>query len=288
MSIPELRDVSMTSLLTLYCHALESQSKDPILLDEKAVEIVKELDKELSSNKDPLARVLVRRKLKKQMFIHIAIRSKRYDKYVTDFLQKYPSGVVINIGCGLDSRFLRIDNEEVQFYDLDFPEVIHLKKKFFNETERYHFISSSVLDFSWMDDVKIQKGPFLFIAEGIFMYLPQKEVEALVLKLRSEFPGSELVCEVFNSFWLQKHLKKIVNFKLQKQLHLGKNAEFLSGIRNSNEMQQWGYGIELIDDWSYFDSDEKKLGWLKYLRHFSFFRKTQWTVHYRLGECQQY
>ncbi|MBP2029095.1 O-methyltransferase involved in polyketide biosynthesis [Methanohalophilus levihalophilus] len=286
MSLPELREVSMTSLLTLYCHAIESQSREPILEDEKAVEITSLLDRELSDSRDALAQVLVQRKIKKQMFIHIAIRAKKYDKYVTDFLQQNPSGVVVNIGCGLDSRFLRIDNGKVIFYDLDFPELISLKKRFFEETGRYRFIPSSVLDFEWIVQLKNEKGPFLFVAEGVFMYLPQKDVKALVLKLRSEFPDSELVCEVFNSFWLQKPFKKIVNFKMQKQLHLGKDAEFLSGIRSSNEMQQWGCGIELLDDWSYFDSNEKKLGWLKLLRNFGFIRKTQWTVHYRLGGCK--
>lgn len=35
-----MSDISTTSLLTLYCHALESQSEDPIISDPKAVEIM--------------------------------------------------------------------------------------------------------------------------------------------------------------------------------------------------------------------------------------------------------
>jgi methyltransferase (TIGR00027 family) len=278
----EIGDVAATSFLTLYCHAIESQSKDPILDDPKAVEITRELNNILSGSENKLNRDLVKGKLKRQMVTHIAIRAKQYDKYVLDFLEHTPDGVVVNIGCGLDSRFLRIDNSRVTFYDLDLPEIIEIKKQFFEENKRYHFISSSVLDHDWMSIVAEHEGPFLFMAEGVFMYLHQEDVQALILKLQSEFPGSELVCEVFNSLWLTKPLKKIMNFKMQKELHLGKDATFHFGIRNSQEMEAWHVGIEFLDDWSYFDSEEKKLGVLKMFRNIEFLRKTQWTVHYKL------
>ena len=278
----EISDVAATSFVTLYCHAIESQSKYPILDDPKAVEITQELNKILSGSKNRLKEDLVKGKLKKEMVTHIAIRAKQYDKYVRDFLENSPDGVIVNIGCGLDSRFLRIDNGKVMFYDLDLPEVIEIKKQFFEENERYHFISSSVLDYEWMSIVAEHKGPFLFMAEGVFMYLHREDVQSLILKLRLKFSSSELVCEVFNSIWLKKPLNKIMDFKMQKELHLGKDATFHFGIRDSKEIEEWHDGIELLDDWSYFDSDEKKLGLLKMFGKIQFLRKTQWTVHYKL------
>lgn len=170
--------------------------------DPKAVEIMNELNKILSGSKNRLDKDLIKGKLKKELVIHVAIRAKKYDKYVCDFLEHAPDGVVVNIGCGLDSRFLRVNNGKVIFYDLDLPEVIEIKKQFFKENERYHFISSSVLDHKWMSIVAKHEGPFLFMAEGVFMYLDREDVQSLILKLQSEFPGSELVCEVFNSFKL--------------------------------------------------------------------------------------
>ena len=279
----EISDVAATSFVTLYCHAIESQSKDPILDDQKAVEITRELNKILLVSENRLDKDLVKGKLKKELVIHVAIRAKQYDRYVRDFLENSPDGIVVNIGCGLDSRFLRVDNGRVMFYDLDLPEVIEIKKLFFEENERYHFISSSVLNHEWMSIVLEHEGPFLFVAEGVFMYLDPQDVQSLILKLQSKFPGSELVCEVFNSLWLRKPLKRMMNYKMQHQLHLGKDATFHFGIRDSQEMEEWHAGIEFLDDWSYFDSEEKKLGWLKMFRNIEFFRKTQWTVHYRLN-----
>jgi O-methyltransferase involved in polyketide biosynthesis len=278
-----MSDVAATSLVTLYCHALETVSDNPLLSDPKSVEITNELNKTLSLSERRLDRILVSGKLQKSLVVHIAIRAKKYDDYARDFLQKYPDGVIINIGCGLDSRFLRIDNGRVVFYDLDLPEIIAMKKDFFSETERYHFIASSVLDFDWMEGVLRHKGPFLFMAEGVFMYLDGDDVRSLVLMLQEKFKGSELVCEVFNSVWLRPLLKKLVDFKMRRQLHLGKGAVFRSGIHDSREMEQWHTGIEFLDDWSYFDSGEEKLGWLKVLKCIELFRKTQWTVHYLLN-----
>ena len=143
-------DIASTSFVTLYCHALETLSDDPILSDPKSVEIMTELNKTLSRSDNPLDRILVAGTLDRRLVVHIAIRAKKYDDYARNFLQRSPEGVVVNIGCGLDSRFLRIDNGRVVLYDLDLPEIIAIKKTFFNETDRYHLIASSVLDFDWM------------------------------------------------------------------------------------------------------------------------------------------
>lgn len=276
-------DVAATSLVTLYCHAIESRSANPILVDPKSVEITAGLNKTLSRSEQPLEKALISGTLDRNLVVHIAIRAKKYDDYVRDFLSRYPDGVVVNIGCGLDSRFLRIDNGRVFFYDLDLPEIIAIKKGFFTGSERYHLVASSVLDYGWMAPVRRHKGPFLFMAEGVFMYLDGDDVRSLVLAIKKTFPGSELVCEVENSLWLSPLTKKMVEYKMQHQFHLGKGAMFRSGIRDSREMEQWQSGIQFLDEWSYFDSDEKKLGWLRLLRHIGWIRKTQWTVHYRLG-----
>lgn len=276
-------DIASTSLVTLYCRAIESQKEDPIIKDPKAVEVKKQLDKMFSGSDNRLERSLFEGKINKNLSIHIAIRAKKYDEYAEEFLKRSPDGVIVNIGCGLDSRFHRIDNGRVVFYDLDLPEVIKIKRQFFDENDRYRFIASSVLDFEWMDLVSSHRGPFMFIAEGVFMYLKGEDVRALVLKLQSVFPGSELVCEVFNSLWLKKPLDKLVKNKIQRDSHLGSGAMFYSGIRDSREFEAWGEGIELISDWSYFDSNNKKMGWYRLFGKFELFRKAQWTVHYKLN-----
>jgi methyltransferase (TIGR00027 family) len=283
MSAHDLGDVAATSLITLYAHAMETQSAEPVLSDPKAVEVAGELSRRLAGSDDPLVRTLVGGSLDPRLVVHIALRAKRYDDYVREFLAKSPGGVVVNIGCGLDSRFLRVDNGRVIFYDLDLPEVIALKREFFEETDRYRFIASSVLDEKWIDRLKVHDGPFLFVAEGVFMYLEADAVKRLVVRLAEEFPGSDLVCEVVNAIWVREPLRSLMQFKLRRELHMGEDAVFRSGLRDGREPEEWHPGIRFLDEWSYFDADEPKLGGLRLFRYSEFLRKTQWTVHYRLG-----
>jgi O-methyltransferase involved in polyketide biosynthesis len=61
------------------------------------------------------------------------------DRYAQDLLRRHTDAVVVHIGCGLDSRFERVDNGHVEWYDLDMPEIIELRRKRISvEGERYH------------------------------------------------------------------------------------------------------------------------------------------------------
>lgn len=278
-----LPDVAETGMLTFYCHVIESQIPNPILRDEKAVEISRQLNPLFANSSSRLLRSLAKGKVKKELVVHINLRARRYDEYVKSFLLENPDGILVNIGCGMDSRFQRIDNGTLTCFDLDLPEVIEFKRQFYRESERYHLIAASVFEDAWMDQVaKIGRRPVLFMAEGVFMYLDGGKVKDLILKLQSRFPDSELVCEVVTALFTRKPWNRMVALKLNQQLGVGKGAAFTFGIRNSRELETWGPGIEYLDDWSYFDTRHPRLGWVGTLGKWKFMRNVQYTVHYRL------
>ena len=100
---------------------------------------------------------------------------------------------------------------------------------------------TALLGYGWMSPLsQTCDGPFLNVSEGVFMYLYRGDVKSLVLELQSEFPGSELVWEVFNDLWLKKPLKGLVNFKMRKGLHLGKDATFPF---QDQRAERWKRGI---------------------------------------------
>ena len=276
-----LSDVSATMLLTLYARAKESQSANPILVDEKAVELFEQL-KPLAAQADgELYRKVVEGDLPETLNQTMSLRAHHFDQQCRDFLRRYPDGAIVNLGCGLDTRFFRLDDGRLHLIDLDLPDVIALKRQLLPETERYQMIASSVLDFGWMDELDGER-PYLFLAEGLFMYLPLDDVKALVLALQDRFPGCELVCEVFNSSWLHGWRGKMMKRKLQNNMSMGAGAMFQTGIADSDSMERWRGGICFLDDWSFVDADEPKLGALRLMRHWAMFRKLQWVVHYRL------
>jgi methyltransferase (TIGR00027 family) len=281
--LPVLTDVSETLLIPLFGRALESVSKDPILSDPKAVAIAGKLRPLLAESESRLRRDFAAGRMSKSLLVYLSLRARRFDRYAVDYIRRNPGAVVVNLGCGLDTRFHRIDDGKTFFYDLDLPEVIALKRTLLHESDRYKFIASSVLDRAWMDDLKkAHNGPFIFLAEGLFMYLPKEEVRSLVTNLSARFPGSQLACEVVKDMMVKTPIKQITNFKMRRQLHMGKGAVFVSGLKGSREMELWSPNIRFLDDWSYFDEEEKKLGFLKFFRHVPFLRKAQWIVHYGL------
>lgn len=266
-----LTDVAETLFIPLYCRALETESENPIISDPKAVEIFRKLNV-----KPPFQR--------KQLLVMIAARTKVFDEIVKGFLSRSPDCVIVNLGCGLDTRFSRIDNGRCTWYDLDFPEVIDIRKRFFEETERYRTIASSVLDFKWMDDVR-RNHPgksYLFLAEGLFMYLQESEVKSVVLRLRETFPGSQLAFEACSSFGVRMAKSRMGRRKFQKRFKLGKDAIFNWGIEDSFVLESWHTGIKLLNEYFYFKSKEKKWGWYRFLFRFKKFGKIMWIAHYRL------
>ena len=282
----DLSDVASTSLLTLYARALESQTENPILVDEKAVEITRRLNPRLAASPNRLLRSLASGKISQQLSVHLALRASKYDAYARDFLTGYPEGSIVNIGCGMDTRFYRVDNGQAHFFDLDLPEVIHFKREFIDESPRFHLVAASVFDYAWMDQVKEQGNqPVLFLAEGVFMYLDPDKVRALFVVLAERFPGAELVCEVVNSRWLSKSMQPLLRSKMQRQLGMGPDATFKFGIADGHAPEAWSPGIRFLDEWSYFDSRHPKLGLVGWMGQFELFRKTQWTVHYLFGSA---
>ena len=65
-------------------------------------------------------------------------------------------------------RFERVDNGLVEWYDLDLPNVIELRRKLIGEQgERYHLLNISVFEPAWLELVRQHcPRPFLFLAEG--------------------------------------------------------------------------------------------------------------------------
>jgi len=262
-----LSDMAETLLFPLYLRATESQRPDAMIRDEKAVALVDQINYDFSRFKfvgiDEIA---------------LAMRTRQFDRCARDFLARFPDAVVVHIGPGLDTRFERVDNGRVEWYDLDLPEVIELRRKFIGgEKDRYHLLSCSVLDNAWLDVVSVHsQRPFLFMAEGVLMYFEEAQVKSLVLMLLRRFPGSELVCDVETP--LQN---RIDNLKLARNKF---SARIKWSLKLGRDLESWGDGISLLEEWFYIYDPEPRLDSYRWIRHFPFLAKAAGVFRYRLGK----
>src|SRR5512136_282626 len=144
----DLSGVAETLLMTLYIRAMESQRPDALIKDEKAVALVTNMSYDFNRIRQV--------KMDEDDKVGVILRNLEFDRQVRDFLTRHPDAVVVHIGCGLDSRFERVAerNGQIEWYDLDLPEVIEQRRKFIgDEGKRYHLLAGSVFDTAWLDKV---------------------------------------------------------------------------------------------------------------------------------------
>ncbi len=276
--------VSETLFLPLYALALESRRPKPIIVYDPAVELTRKLNESFKGSKTRLFRKLARGSLPSTLITTVSMRIRRFDRYVREFLEREPQGIVVNLGCGLDDRRNRVDNGTMRWFDLDLPEVIELRGRFLGESERMRFIAASVLDFSWFERLPDEPGhKFLFLAEGLFMYLPEDKVRELVMNLAKLYPGAELVTELSNRKIVEMMRGRIYKGKFRRQFGLSEDVVYQFGLENSREMERWIPGVAFLDDWTYYDDHESKLGLLNWFSRWPLVHWVQWTAHYRLG-----
>ena len=258
-------DVAETLFIPLYVRAMEAQRSDALVKDAKSVELVNQMDYDFSQIK-----------LRAHDQVGIILRLLEFDRHVREYMVRHPDAVVVHIGCGLDTRFERVDNRRVDWYDLDLPEVIALRQKLIAKTPRCHLVGCSVFDSSWMDTVSVHKQrSFLFLAEGVFPYFEEIQVKSLVLTLLERFPGSELVCDAMTPFGVWVHNLELTFSKIKARLHWG--------LKHAKDLEKWVNGISLLDAWFYFDRPERRLGTAQWMRHIPPLAKATGIFHYKLG-----
>ena len=261
-TIRNLNAVSRSLLIPLYYRAMESQRPDGLVRDPNAVELVGRLGVDFSGV----------RRLKDEQ-VNYLLRMREFDRLARAFLAEHPTGAIVDLGCGLDTRFERVDNGQGAWYGLDLPEVIELRRELLDETPRSHFIGCSVLDFSWMDALsgRTQKH-ILFLAEGMLVYLEEADVRRLVQALSERFPGAELVCDAYSPVVVRFHPRPPAVPRPRW------------GLKDDRDVEEWAPGIRLLSQWYYTDQPEPRLGAFRLMRHIPFFARMVRVVHYRLGE----
>lgn len=220
----ELVPVSETLYIPLAARAAETNRDNPVITDRKSAEIISRIDTggKITDGGNVSTHGII-------------ARTKVIDDEVKKILEKCPDAVIINLGAGLDTRISRIDNGFLKWYDLDLPEVISVRRLFFNENERIRFISKSVLDPEWINEVDIPEGPeIIIIAEGLLMYFPEEDVVRILELLSGHFAKAHMFFDVIHSFFINKKI----------------SSTFLWGIDNAGDIEKLSPRVKLNESWS--------------------------------------
>ena len=251
-----LTGIPETMLIPLWARAAETGGPDPLVRDEKAVEMLSRIDYDFS-------------KFRSARFsqLGVAVRTMLIDRAVRTFLDEHPEACVINLGAGLDTRHERLGGVDVLWYELDLPEALELRRNFFAENKRYRFLARSVFDTSWFDDVDSEGRETLLIAEGLFMYFEERELKPLFARIAERFPGGRMLVEVQGPGIVGKSRRHDSLSKLHNA------PEFKWGTSDSRDLTRWSPCIELVEEWPFFDCRLDRAGILGLLMRLPFLRK---------------
>jgi O-methyltransferase involved in polyketide biosynthesis len=257
--------VSETLMIPLWARALEQQQPEPLVRDPLAAEIVGRIDYDwhrIKVNRHDLAASVV--------------RVREFDRCTRKFLANYPTATVVHIGCGLDTRFQRVDNGQVRWFDLDLPDVIAPRKQLLPESERNRYLSGSVFEPSWMDVVDAPgAGPFLFLSEAVLTYFEESQVKGLIVALQRRFTGAELVTDGVTPLTVT-----LDNLHLA---YTGSAARIRWGLKDPHDVEGWSPGIRLLESFYLFERPEPRLGLLNWWRHVPAISRGSGVHRYRLS-----
>lgn len=231
----DLTGPQATMLATLYGRALHSRTDNPVLHDPYAEEAVERIDHDFSTTG-----------LRGEDALSIALRGRKFDDLTADRLTADPEVTVLHLGCGLDSRGQRLaPPPSVEWYDVDFPDVIDLRRRIYPEREHHHTIGSSVTAPDLLHGIPNDK-PVLVVAEGLTMYLEEADGIALLRRITEHFPSGHLICDVQSP--LAVRWAHLLNGAVRAA-----NARLKWGVRSGAELERAVPGLVLDEEMTFFD-----------------------------------
>ncbi|WP_197514298.1 class I SAM-dependent methyltransferase [Mycobacterium sp. E342] len=232
-----LTGTQQTALVTLYGKALESRRPDSILGDREADRAVRRLDYDFSS---------LRMRDRDQQ--SSAVRSKAYDRRVKGYLDGHPACVVLHLGCGLDTRAYRVDPPAtVDWYDIDLPDVIALRRKLFEQRPGLHVVGASVTDPELLDGITGDRE-VLVVAEGLTPYLRRADGVAMLRRIVGHFKGGEMLLDGYSraGVWLLQRYPPVK----------ASGAQLDWSITDPRELERAVPGLVFDCEWWFADAED--------------------------------
>lgn len=157
---------------------------------------------------------------------------------IKEYLKRNPKATIVNLGCGLDETGKACDNGLCHIVNIDFPDVISIRKQLIFEQEREKNIACDLKNCLWMDKVDGSNG-VIFFAAGVFHYFKRNEVRTLVLELSKRYTGGCLVFDTVGKFGLKLMMSKVL-----KNMGID-DVEGLFYVNNPQKELNWSEKIKL-------------------------------------------
>lgn len=244
----EKNTVQETLIIPLYGRKVCAEHYPELLNDEQAERIIDMIDYDFSEKGKLM-------ETKAGLFGALEVAQRQYDLgcEVEDYLNSHPEASVVNLGCGLDSTFSRVDNGKCRGYNIDFPDIIEIRNKLLPAKEREKNISADLNDFSWFDKIEFDdnKGA-VFFAAGVFYYFKTEQVKALFSAMAKYFKGGKIVFDSCNKIGAKMMTKTWL-----KEAGITDVGAYFSLSNASQELSVWSKDFKCVASKPYMNGYRK-------------------------------
>ena len=181
-----MNEVNKTLYIPLYGKALISR-RGIILRDKKAEEIWEKEQFPLKGKSKS-----------KWLALYMAMRSAVFDRWLQMKMEQFPNAVILHLGCGMDSRILRVGKGDHLWFDIDFPDVIHQRKQHYQSLDGYTMLGTDVREEGWLNVIP-NDNPAIVVMEGISMYMKPDELLKLLTELNKHFSNVQLLMDCYTT-----------------------------------------------------------------------------------------
>ena len=196
--MPELDTVEDTLFVPMLGRIYASEHVPHILNDKKALELKTKLPENIKGQDTQT----------QYTFMASAVRSVNMDRYIKDFMNREENGIIVNLGCGLETTFYRDDDGKHQWYEIDLPNVINYRKTLLSESDNDTYLVGDAFNEDWIKTIreKHPTEPILITSSGLFYYFEREKVVNL-FKMLKNYGSIEIVFDTVNSAGMRQMTK---------------------------------------------------------------------------------
>lgn len=200
--MPVFSTVEDTLFVPMLGRIYASEKFPNILQDKKAMEIKGKLPQTIKGQDTQTQYTL----------IASAVRSANMDRYIEGFIKRNPNGIIVELGCGLETAFYRNDNGRTLWYEVDLPDVIAYRRELLGPQERDQTIAADAFGEDWIKQIREEhlSAPVLVTASGLLYYFEEDKVLGLFQMLK-KYGAVEIVFDTVN----EKGMKRMSKYMKQ-------------------------------------------------------------------------
>ncbi|MFX1416973.1 MAG: class I SAM-dependent methyltransferase [Promethearchaeota archaeon] len=250
----DIATIQSTMIGPLWARAKFSQRYPNILEDKEAADIFAKVIRKHPEAQEELA--TMEQLVDEFLSLFFLVRARVFDDAMREYLVRKPDASVVNLGCGLDTTFSRVDNGRIHWYDLDLPDAIQYRLSIINESPRCKCIPKSVFDLSWFENVDFSPGRgAFFIAGGLFSYFHEESLISLCDSMAKQFPGAELIFDAgsrIGNMFVNRRFRKYGIRGVKQQFDLGNPTK---------QIVKWSDRIRVVEWFAHFTRTQREQDW---------------------------